>query len=204
MRNLILLLPLLLLPGCNEATLFLDQPIVATPERYDAPIRCDAQDCVYGAGACVYSDLPMAMRTKNYDGGSCVHASTITLLYLHGQDDMARWWRENYSYGEYAGRHNKRLDSAGLRFAYTTSGDVAFLDWACRTRRAAGITFYGNHFVNLLDLTPTTAYLLDNNRTNQVIEIPRDEFIRRWRGYGGWGMTLVYQPPPPKPFLATR
>ena len=41
------------------------------------------------------------------------------------------------------------------------------------------------------------AILLDNNRVGQYITLPREEFLRRWRGYGGWATTPVYSPAAP-------
>lgn len=146
-------------------------------------------------------NLPPALRCPNWGGGSCVHASTVMLLRWQGQHEVADWWRANYSGGEYAERHNQRLAHARLRYACTTRGDEAFLDWALRTRRGAGITFWPGHAVNLVHLDDQWAGLLDNNRLEQVIWIPRAEFIARWRNYGGWAWTVVYTPPPPLPFV---
>jgi hypothetical protein len=146
-------------------------------------------------------DLPPAWRTSNWGGGSCVHASTVHLLHWQGQHELAAWWREAYSGGEYASRLHARLAAAGLRYAYTVDGDEAFLEWALRTRRGAGITYFPNHAVNLVHLDAERAGLLDNNRVEQIVWIPRAEFLARWKAYGGWAWTLVYDPPPPVPYL---
>lgn len=142
-------------------------------------------------------DLPQAMRQRNWGGGSCVHASTVHLLRWQGLHELAEWWRKTYAGGEYAGRLHDRLDKAGLRYAYTTSGDAAFLEWCLRTRRGAGITYWPAHAVNLVHLDERQAGILDNNRIDRIIWVPRDEFIRRWKGYGGWAWTVVYTPSPP-------
>jgi hypothetical protein len=99
---------------------------------------------------------------------------------------------------------HERLDHARLRYAYTTSGDAAFLEWALRTRRGAGITYFPNHAVNLVHLDSERAGLLDNNRIGQIVWIERSEFLRQWKNYGGWAWTLVYDPPPPVPFVEER
>lgn len=154
-----------------------------------------------GEDPCV--DLPETMRTKNYNGGSCVHASTINLLKWQGLPELAEWWRENHGGGEYSGRLNSKMEKAGLKFAYTTSGDMAFLEWTIRTRRGAGIGYFPRHAINLVDLTETEATLLDNNRTGKYLKVPRAEFERNWKNkYGGWAWTVVYQPPPPLPWRA--
>ena len=146
-------------------------------------------------------NLPSAARCRNYAGGSCVIASTVSLLRWQGLDELAERFRRLYSGGQSSDSLHAKLDAHDLRYACTTRGDVRFLEWAIRTRRGAGITFYPMHFVNLVDLTPTHAVLLDNNHTERYITLPRREFEARWRAYGGWATTLVYAPAPP---VATR
>lgn len=146
-------------------------------------------------------NLPENARCKNYNGGSCVCASTISLLRWQGRDDLAAALRNACSGGQSSASLHAKLERLGVRWASTTSGDVAFLEWAVRTRRGCGIAYYPMHFVNLVDLTTEHATLLDNNRVGQYISIPRDEFIRRWRGFGGWATAVVYAPAAP---LASR
>lgn len=142
-------------------------------------------------------NLPEDARCKNYNGGSCVCASTISLLRWQGRDDLAAALRSACSGGQSSASLHAKLERLGVRYASTTSGDVAFLEWAVRTRRGCGITYYPMHFVNLVDLTAEHATLLDNNRVGQYINIPRDEFLRRWRGFGGWATAVVYSPAAP-------
>ncbi|MCA9248958.1 MAG: hypothetical protein KDA42_17650 [Planctomycetales bacterium] len=130
-----------------------------------------------------------------------MHASTVHLLRWQGQNELADWWRRAFAGGEYPSRLNERLENAGLRYAFTTDGDATFLDWALRTSRGAGVTFWPQHAVNLVHLDENYAGLLDNNRIEQIIWVERDEFIERWRSYGGWAWTLVYTPTPPTPYL---
>lgn len=148
------------------------------------------------------ADIPPQMRQPNYSPygqGSCVHASTITILRYLGHFDIAEWWRNNYHSGEYAGRLISRLDNAGLKYAYEDNGDIRFLEWCARNRIPAGIFYFPRHAVNIVDLNETHAVLLDNNRPADYIYIPRDEFERKWRGYGGFAWTFVYDTPPPYP-----
>lgn len=142
-------------------------------------------------------NLPLHARCRNYAGGSCVIASTVSLFRWQGRDDLADLFRRAYSGGQSASSLHAKLEARGVRYAYTTSGDAAFLDWACRTRRGAGVTFFANHFICLVHLDGQRAILLDNNRVGQYITLPRDEFLRRWRGYGGWATTPVYSPAAP-------
>lgn len=148
------------------------------------------------------ADVPPQLRQPNYSPfgqGSCVHASTVTILRWQGQYELAAWWKANYHSGEYAGRLIERLDAAGLKYAYEDDGDIRFLEWCARNRQVAGIFYFPRHAVNLVDFNETHAVLLDNNRTSDYIYIPRAEFIRNWRGYGGFAWTLVYNTPPPYP-----
>ena len=146
-------------------------------------------------------NLPLSARQKNWTSpggsGSCVVASSVMVMRWQGMDEMAKRFRNTYSGGQSSSSINAKFEANNLRFAYTTSGDVQFLEWCCRTRRGAGIGYFPSHCICLVDMTPTTCYLLDNNRIGHYIEVPRDEFIRKWHGWGGWGFTLVYSPAPP-------
>ena len=170
-------------------------------------IRSDSRPV--GATA-VAMDIPPSLRTENWGGGSCVHASTVSLLRWQGQHEMAEWWRANYIGGEYSDRLIKRMEAANLRYAYTLDADMRFLEWCVRTGRGAGLFYKPNHAINLVGLDAEYAYLLDNNdvsrpeRTGEWERVPRSEFERRWRGYGGFGWTLVYQPPAPIPHLSGK
>jgi hypothetical protein len=156
-------------------------------------------------GACLVeslADIPPQLRTPNYapyGQGSCVHASTVTLLEWQGQHELAKWWKANYNSGEYANRLINRMEAAGLRYAYTKSGSVEFLEWASRNRMGAGIFYYPRHAVNLVDLNEKEAVLLDNNRVDNYIRVPREEFIENWLGWGGFAWTVCYSPPPAWP-----
>lgn len=144
-------------------------------------------------------NVPLSARQRNYRGGSCVHASTITLFRWQGRDDLAELWRRRYSGGEGPDGLAAKLRGQGVDFAYVTDGDVGFLEWAASTRRGAGICYWPNHYVCLVHLDRERAGLLDNNRIDRIIWINRDEFVRNWRRYGGWACTPVYSPAPPLP-----
>lgn len=169
----------------------------------DCPLRragCDC-GCVGGCDCdqCEHPvmNLPQDARCKNYNGGSCVCASTISLFRWQGRDDLAAALRNVCSGGQSSSSLHAKLERLGARYAATTSGDVSFLEWAVRTRRGCGIAYYPMHFVNLVDLTADHATLLDNNRVGQYITVPRAEFISRWRGFGGWATAVVYSPAAP-------
>ena len=146
-------------------------------------------------------NLPEILRQKNWGGGSCVHASLCSLLRWQNKPELAEWWRRQYAGGESSYGLMQKLDRAGVTYAATTEGDIAFLDWACETRRGAIIFYYPNHCVTLVHLDDEWAAILDNNRTGKYIWIPRDKFIQEWRGYGGVAGTLLYAPAPPLPYV---
>lgn len=151
------------------------------------------------------ADVPPQLRQPNWSAvkngqGSCVNASTITLLRWLGLEEHAAWWRQSFEGGEWHGSHIQHMQSSGLKFAYTLEGDVAFLEWACRNRLGAGIFVDGGaHAINLADLTPEYAVLLDNNHPEAFYYVSRDEFIQDWLGASGFAWTFIYTPPPPWP-----
>jgi len=150
-----------------------------------------------GASITPLVDPPPELRQGNYAGGSCAHASTVTLLNWAGLPKWAAWWKRHYRGGESESGMMQKLDDSGLRYAATRSGDVEFLRWASDTRRGARIFYFDNHAVNLVQFSDNVVVLLDNNRTNRYVCIPSDEFVRNWRGkYGGFAWAFVYDPPP--------
>ncbi|MBL9123030.1 MAG: hypothetical protein JNG90_05320 [Planctomycetaceae bacterium] len=143
---------------------------------------------------------PPNSRFKNYAGGSCYHASIQQVMVMQGFGDEALEYRAKYAHAASTNTIADNLDREGFRFAYTDRGDVGFLEWCMRTRRAAAITYFPRHAVTLVHLDQQNAMLLDNNRVAQYITIPRDEFLHRWRHeFGGGAITVVYHPVPPLP-----
>jgi hypothetical protein len=178
------------------------------------PLAAEVPDGTYLG---VVLNLPPELRTRNWGGGSCVHASNINLLKNVGMYELADWWRRTYSGGEYDSRLIDRLEKAGVRYAFAHGGEDAnrdgrddgeqFLEWCIRTRRGAGIFYKPSHSINIIGLDAQFAYLLDNNATDyperngHPERVERREFFRRWHGFGGFAWTLVYDPPPPAPFV---
>jgi len=146
-------------------------------------------------------NIPPDMREANYAGGSCVHASLVTLLRWQNRSEAARAWRSEFYGGEWATSIARKMDSRGIRYAYTIDGDVRFLEWACRTRRGCGVTVNGGaHMVTLVHLDSEWATLLDNNDISKFTWLPRKEFIREWQASFGWAVTPVYSPHAPYPY----
>lgn len=173
-------------PGCNDNFC----PRRPRPVNEQPPLRTTLS-----------VEIPRELRERNYAGGSCVHASTETLLRHQGYYELAAWWRTTYSGGEYAEGLESKLEAAGLRWASTRNGDPAFLDWADRTRRAAVIFFKPQHSINFVEYESrgdvAYAKLLDNNHPDRYEFVERQQFLREWRGYGGFAATVVGSPPPP-------
>ena len=151
------------------------------------------------------ADLPAEIRTRNYKGGSCVHASFITCLRWQGLDDWADWWHEHHAYGEGISGLVGKANRAGLKIAYTDDGETSFLEWCSRTRRAAVIFYKPNHAINFVRFEAMggreVAVLLDNNRIKEYEIVEKQTFLSRWRGFGGTALTPVYSPAPPLPTL---
>lgn len=147
-------------------------------------------------------NVPLVMRQENWLGsqreGSCVWASTISLLRWQGQPKLANWIRKNIGNGSWPEDFMARADKAGLRYAMTTTGDVRFLEWACKTRRGAGVTVMGGvHMVDLVHLDAQWACLLDNNAPSKFIWVSRNKFLAEWKASYGWAVTPVYTPAAP-------
>jgi len=144
-------------------------------------------------------NIPLTWREKNYAGGSCVHATTETLLRWVGQPAMAEWWRQTYRGGENAYAHERKLQEAGLRYVMTTDGDVRLLEWALATRRGAGVGWPTRHCTALVGHEGGYAVIEDNNHPGTYTTKPWDQFVQEWQGMGGWAFVLVYTPPAPVP-----
>jgi len=149
-------------------------------------------------------NIPYDLRQENWLGrkreGSCTWATTISLLRWQGRYRTADWVRKNRGDGEWPEHMAEGLDSAGIRYAYTTDGNVEFLEWACRTRRGCGITVNGGaHMVALVHLDNQWAAILDNNDIEKFIWIPRAALIAEWQASYGWATTVLYTPCPPPP-----
>ena len=149
------------------------------------------------------ADVPFALRVSNYrpyGQGSCVHASTATMLNYKGRYLIAEWWKSNHHSGQTAYGIINDYEIAELDYAYTI-GDVEFLEWASRNRQVVGIWYYYRHCVNFLGFTETHAILLDNNSVSGYDYILKDEFIYNWiNTYGGFAFVVMEgNTPPPKP-----
>ncbi len=175
----------------------------------EIPDGCDDGQCMpRRARAGVFEipivNLPRALREWNWGGGSCVHASNVMDLRWVNLLDLAAWWRKTYSGGESYNGLTSKLKKAKVPFYSTADGQVDVLDRCTSERRGAVIFYYTNHSILFCGFSPDNkhAYVLDNNRIEEFIKIPRDTFIKNWRGYGGVAIVPTAGfPPPPLPFV---
>jgi len=150
-------------------------------------------------------NIPLELRQSNWyrgsrSNGSCTWASVISLLR----------WQEEYKYASRIQKARgggvplsdfaKQLDSTGMHYAKTSSGNVAFLNWALRTRRGAAVgVCNGRHMVCLVHLDGQRAGVLDNNDIRSFKWYPRKAFLREWKKAGGWAFVPVGSPVAPLP-----
>lgn len=190
-RLLVAAFALLLFAGCEDEL---------APRR----LPCDGQSCPAYQPETVEVPIvnaPYGARQKNwikYRSGSCYHAAICSNMIWQGLEEQAAWWRQTYGAAESTRGIAQKLDAAGLRFAATSTGDVAFLEWAIRTRRGVAFPYFTRHAINLVHLDAEWAGLQDNNSTGKFIWVRRDEFLHNWRHkYGGCAITVVGSPAPP-------
>lgn len=170
-------------------------------------------------------DIHPEYRQQNWNGtnakgqpeGSCAWASLVNLLHWQGQHAKAERIRALYSAGAgpdrlYPAMNDQRIDYVAVPSAQHKAGDVAFLEWACRTRRGACVPVGAwcqkcktrhacEHMINLVGIDPNFVYLLDNNGHRQTYRRSREDFLADWRESGGWAFTPLYSPAPPKPWI---
>lgn len=207
MRRIIVALVLLFSVGCN-GPIVIDWGggVLPLTTPTPAPNRPRYQ---YPAYQVEYPtvNLETVLRQKNWRGrkgeGSCVHATTIMLLRWQGQYQWADYWKATYGDGEWPEGLASKFDAEGIQYAYTSGErNVHFLEWACQTRRGAGVTCMGGiHMVMLVHLDNEWAGIIDNNYPDEVKWYPRETFLQEWYNSNSWAVTpIISCPPPPLPY----
>lgn len=212
-------LAVLCLAGCDG----LAPMPAATPKPLELPVvnvpRAE-REWNWGGGSCVHASTVMHLRWQNameladywrktYAGGESYNGLTSKLnrnkvpYYATaggGGQDIA--WEAR----DFAAFCADRGGSYG-----TMVGDVDVLERCTAERRGGVIFYYPNHSILFCGFGPPTkgqgesAYVLDNNRIEQYIEIPKQEFIRKWRGYGGVCIVpTIGSPRPAIPYIVSR
>lgn len=158
------------------------------------------------------ANIPSALRWKNWadakGSGSCVIASTCSALEWANRPQLAEKFRKAYAGGQTETSIIKKWRENNIPYIATLRdedhGDPDFLQWASDTRRAAIIWYFPNHCVTFCGFSRwegrEVAWLLDNNRKERFIPIPKDQFISEWRGYGGFAAVPLLTPAPSLPF----
>jgi hypothetical protein len=145
-------------------------------------------------------DLPAAMRVYNYGGGSCLHAAWEDALLWQHQERVASHWRHNHGGPARVEDIARLADLLGLDYAYTDSGNVAFLEWCSRTRRGAAIHWIrGTHAILFCGFEGDQAILIGTNDP-AITRMPRESFLKEWVAAGGCAITPLYSPTPPHPW----
>lgn len=148
-------------------------------------------------------NLPLELRQSNWAGklgqGSCVYASLINHVRWLNMPEFADDIRRTRGDGEYANRLMQWLDGRDLSYKYTEKADPRFLDW-CSAERAGCILWWKpSHCCTFVGWVKDRdgnqlAAVLDNNYVSKFEYIPREQFIRLWAGYGGFGLTIIDDP----------
>lgn len=199
-RFWIVALLLLALVGCD----------VVEPQRTVVPLPSPG----YSLPPC---NLPLELRQKNwaskdretYGQGSCVFASLTSHSRWLNQLGLAEEVRSTFQGGEYETRLIQKLDALkskypDLEYAYTRKADPRFLDWCNAERRGCILWWKPYHCCAFMGWVTRAgkqyAVILDNNRTERFELTEREQFIRLWAGYGGFGLCLMYDPAPTVPY----
>lgn len=158
------------------------------------------------------ANVPPALRQQNWPdrngSGSCVIASTCSALQWCNRPELASKFRKTYAGGQTEKTITDIWRANKIPFIAPRTmedhGDPDILQWASDTRRAAIIWYFPNHCVTFcgysIDRGREVAWLLDNNRRERFIPIPKQQFLREWRGYGGFAAVPLLTPAPSIPF----
>ena len=158
------------------------------------------------------ANVPAALRQQNWPdrngSGSCVIASTCSALQWCNQPELARKFRQTYAGGQTEKSITDIWRANKIPYVAPKTnndyGDPDILQWASDTRRAAIIWYFPNHCVTFCGFSNhqgrEVAWLLDNNRKERFIPIPKQQFISEWRGYGGFAAIPLLTPAPAIPF----
>jgi hypothetical protein len=162
------------------------------------------------------ANVPPEARQRNwasklpskYGQGSCVHASTINALRWHGEFTLATYWSKKYSGGETSVSISKIWAKEGIPYVstlneqtYECSGDPRFLEWVSDTRRSCVIWFKEAHACTFVGFSEQdgkrVAGVLDNNYPEKIEFYEANDFIKRWRGHGGFAIAPISPKSPP-------
>lgn len=166
------------------------------------------------------ANIPLSVRYKNWPdakgSGSCVIASSCSALEWVNQPKLAEKFRKTYAGGQTETSILEKYRANKIPFVATKSreevsqkggyayGDPNILELCSATRRACIIWYFPNHCVTFVGFSQwqgrEVAWLLDNNRKERFIPIPKQQFLTEWRGFGGFAAIPWLTPAPSIPF----
>ena len=166
------------------------------------------------------ANVPLALRYKNWPdrngSGSCVIASSCSAFEWFNRPDLATKFRKTYAGGQTETNILDKYRESRIPFVATQNpevvartsgyryGDPRILELCSSTRRACIIWYFPNHCVTFVGFSQwqgqEVAWLLDNNRKERFIPIPKNQFISEWRGFGGFAVVPWLTPAPALPF----
>ena len=168
----------------------------------------------------VTCDLPSDLLFHNTGGkdgaGLCVFASlTYAAIYQNEQKLVGLFEAMKKERG---GGYPQKVDAMiakygpGARYVQYEGSDPAILKAALASGRMPCVTYNGHdphyrgsiaHMVDLVcyDEQANLAAIRDNNFTgpSDLVWMTCAEFLKRWKGDGGWAVVLLSPPPPPPP-----
>lgn len=157
------------------------------------------------------AEIPYEWRQENWGTGSCVHATSITLLNWQGEYEAAAEWKRLYSGGEATAQspHTNKMDHLGLKYVVTNDGDEDFIQWALESRRGCGVACPRGHCVAWVGLTEHDGQrwitVLDNNHVDTPHEEEYSTLLRKWQNHGGHAFAFTGgKVPPPRPKLVAK
>lgn len=188
----------ILLGGCNEGA-------QSTGSQAVCP-GAVADDNPFASEPPIF--IASGLRQKNWGPiGSCHNAAFCDVLVSQNRLKMAAWWRANRGGATSTGELVRNAEAAGLRVAYTLSGDVAFLEQCSKAKRAttlywrwSGKNSGGLHAITFLGFRGGHAYVADNNSPTKTFKLTRERFLRLWRTAGGDAVTYIGTPNTPRPW----
>lgn len=166
------------------------------------------------------ANVPSALRQQNWPdrngSGSCVIASSCSAFEWFNRPDLARKFRKTYAGGQTETSIITKYRDSKIPFIATKPaqevartggyryGDPRILELCSSTRRACIIWYFPNHCVTFVGFSQwqgqEVAWLLDNNRKERFIPIPKVQFLTEWRGFGGFAAIPWLTPAPSIPF----
>ena len=155
------------------------------------------------------ANLPKELHQKNWLGtqrqGSCVYASLTSHARWQNNFNLAAWARQQGD-GEYASRLRQKLNSIGVKYAFTEQASPEFLDWANESRRGCILWWKPSHCCTFMGYVrkdgKTFCAILDNNNPGVFELTERSQFLRLWASYGGFGLSVLGDPASPIPYMS--